>query len=43
MKIFLYNLMLITVIIVIWVVIFPGWVIGQIFQTIKNKIYGYKK
>ena len=41
MKIFLYNLMLITAIIVIWVVIFPGWVIGQILQTIKNKIYGY--
>jgi len=33
--------MLITAIIVIWVVIFPGWVIGQILQTIKNKIYGY--
>jgi hypothetical protein len=41
MKIFLYNLMLITTIIIIWVVIFPGWVIGQVLQTIKNKIYGY--
>jgi len=43
MKIFLYNLMLITAIIIIWVVIFPVWVIGQVLQTIKNKIYGYKK
>jgi hypothetical protein len=43
MKIFLYNLMLITTIIIIWVVIFPGWAIGQVLQTIKNKIYGYKK
>jgi len=43
MKIFLYNLMLITAIIVIWVVIFPLWVIGQVLETIKNKIYGYKK
>jgi len=43
MKIFLYNLMLITAIIVIWVVIFPVWVIGQVLETIKNKIYGYKK
>jgi hypothetical protein len=41
MKIFLYNLMLITAIIVIWVVIFPVWVIGQVLYTIKNKIYGY--
>jgi len=38
MKIFLYNLMLITAIIVIWVVIFPVWVIGQVLETIKNKI-----
>jgi hypothetical protein len=41
MKIFLYNLMLITAIIVIWVVIFPVWVIGQVLYTIKNKIYEY--
>jgi len=30
--------MLITAIIVIWVVIFPVWVIGQVLETIKNKI-----
>ena len=41
MKIFLYNLMLVTAIIVIWVVIFPVWAIGQVLYTIKNKIYGY--
>jgi len=33
--------MLITAIIVIWVVIFPVWVIGQVLYTIKNKIYEY--
>ena len=37
MKIFLYNLMLITAMIVIWAVIFPIWAIGEVFQTIKNK------
>jgi len=43
MKSFLYNLILITTIIGIWVVIFPVWVIGEALHTIKNKIYGYKK
>jgi len=43
MKAFLYNLILLTTIIAIWVVIFPGWVIGEILHRIKNKIYGYKK
>ena len=41
MKAFLYNLILLTTIIAIWVVIFPVWVIGQVLYTIKNKIYGY--
>ena len=43
MKAFLYNLILLTTIIAIWVVIFTGWVIGEILHRIKNKIYGYKK